>query len=74
MKIEKFLKGEISIMINSQNKFTYLVVNDAVNAIVNAAKKENNIGKKYLVGKYRMTTRKYFKTISKISDVPIPNN
>ena len=52
--------------------FTFVHVKDVAETIVRAAEKENNIGEKYLVGKYQLTFGEINKMISEISGVPLP--
>ena len=73
MKVSRFIEGRVPLMINSPHRFTYVHINDAAEAIARAAEKQDNIGERYLVGKYSMTTREYFDTISELSGVPVPN-
>jgi dihydroflavonol-4-reductase len=51
---------------------TYVHVRDVAEAIARALEKENNIGEKYLVGKYQLSLRELNEMISEISGVPLP--
>ena len=51
---------------------TFVHVRDVAEAIVKAAEKQNNIGEKYLVGKYQLSMQENNKIISEISGVPPP--
>jgi dihydroflavonol-4-reductase len=52
--------------------FTVVHVFDVINAIIQALYKKDNIGEKYLVGKYYLTFRDFNRIISTISGVPLP--
>jgi dihydroflavonol-4-reductase len=51
---------------------TFVYVKDVAEAIVRAAEKQNNIGEKYLIGKYQLSFREINKMITEISGVPLP--
>lgn len=72
MKMGMFLRGKVNYILDSNNKFTYVYIDDAAKAIVEAALKGDNIGEKYLVGNQNLTTREYFEVISQISGVSMP--
>lgn len=52
--------------------FTFVHVKDVAEAIVRAAEKENNIGQKYIIGKYQLTFGEINRMVSEISRVPLP--
>jgi dihydroflavonol-4-reductase len=72
MKIGMFLDKKVNVMLNTDNRFTYVYNKDAARAIVKAAEKENNIGEKYLIGNQRLTTGEYIELISNISGIQGP--
>jgi len=51
---------------------TFVHVRDVADTIVKAVEKENNIGEKYLVGKYQLTFGEINKLINEISRVSLP--
>jgi dihydroflavonol-4-reductase len=72
MQIRQFTRGGVPLMIRSGNRFSYVDIADAATAIVRAAEKEGNVGRRYLVGAERLTTEEYFRIISEASGVPMP--
>jgi len=52
--------------------FTFVHVRDVAEIIVRALEKENNIGDRYLAGKYQLSWGEINKMISEISAVPLP--
>ncbi|MGD9031520.1 MAG: NAD-dependent epimerase/dehydratase family protein [Desulfobacteraceae bacterium] len=52
--------------------FTFVHVRDVAEVIVRAAEKENNIGEKYMAGKYQISMKEMYELISEISGVPAP--
>jgi dihydroflavonol-4-reductase len=72
MQIERFVRGRIPFLIRSDNRFTYVHIRDAAEAIVRAAEKEGNLGEAYLVGGERLSTADYFRLISELSGAPMP--
>jgi dihydroflavonol-4-reductase len=51
---------------------TFVHVRDVAEAILRALEKENNIGEKYLIGKYHLTFREMGELVSEIAGVPRP--
>jgi dihydroflavonol-4-reductase len=70
--IRDLIKGKLPATIFNKHFFTFVYVKDVAQAIVNALEKEDNIGKKYLIGNYRCTWKDMNKLISEISGVPLP--
>jgi dihydroflavonol-4-reductase len=60
-------------LIGADTTYTYLYVRDASEAIVRAIMKKETIGKQYLIGKERATTREYFSIIGDIANVKVPD-
>jgi dihydroflavonol-4-reductase len=73
MEVARALKGDLPALIGADTTYTYLYVRDASEAIVRAIMKPSTIGKKYLIGKERATTREYFSIIGDIAKVKIPD-
>lgn len=72
MQIRDFVRGRIPLMIRSPNRFTYVAVDDAAEAIIAAGLTEGNAGTRFLVGDQGLTTTEYFRIISELSGVPVP--
>jgi dihydroflavonol-4-reductase len=72
MQIRDFVQGRVPVMIRSANRFTYVDIDDAAEAIIAAGLKAGNAGARYLVGGHRLTTMDYFAVISELSGVPLP--
>jgi len=70
--IQDLINKKLPATVFQNRIFTFVYVKDVAQAIVNALKKENNIGEKYLVGNYRYTWGELNNMISEISGVPLP--
>ena len=73
MEVRRAVEGNMPALVGADTTYTYLYVRDAAEAIVKALMKEDTIGKQYLIGKERATTREYFNIIGEIADVSIPS-
>jgi dihydroflavonol-4-reductase len=73
MEVGRALKGNMPALIGADTTYTYLYVRDASEAIVRAIMKDETIGKQYLIGKERATTREYFSIIGNIAKVKVPD-
>ena len=51
---------------------TWVHVKDVVETILKSLEKENNIGEKYLVGKFQLSYKELYQMIAEISGVPLP--
>ncbi|MCW9066677.1 MAG: NAD-dependent epimerase/dehydratase family protein [Ignavibacteriaceae bacterium] len=70
--LRDLINRKLPATIFNKHIFTFVYVKDVAQAIINALEKENNIGKKYLIGNYRCTWKDMNKLISEISGVPLP--
>jgi dihydroflavonol-4-reductase len=70
--LSDLINRKLPATIFNKHIFTFVYVKDVAQAIINALEKENNIGKKYLIGNYRCTWKDMNKLISEISGVPLP--
>jgi nucleoside-diphosphate-sugar epimerase len=60
-------------LVGADTTYTYVYVRDAAEAIARALLQSNTVGRRYLIGTERATTREYFQQIGRIADVPIPS-
>jgi dihydroflavonol-4-reductase len=70
--IHDLTNRKLPATIFNNHTFSFVYVKDVAQAIVNTLEKEDNIGKKYLIGNYRCTWKDMNKLISEISGVPLP--
>jgi len=73
MEVRRAVEGDLPALVGANTTYTYVYVRDAAEAIVRALLHENSIGRKYLIGNQRATTREYFKMIGRIAEVRIPD-
>jgi dihydroflavonol-4-reductase len=73
MEVKRAVDGKLPALIGADTTYTYVYVKDAADAIARALIKKNSVGRSYLIGNQRATTRDYFKIIGRIADVPVPN-
>ena len=70
--IQNLIRRRLPATVFDDSYFTFVHVKDVAEAIVRAAEKENNIGQKYIVGKYQLTFGEINRMVSEISRVPLP--
>lgn len=73
MEVKRAVDGKLPALIGADTTYTYVYVRDAADAITRALMNKDSVGRSYLIGDQRATTRDYFKIIGKIADVPVPN-
>ncbi|MCP4828624.1 MAG: NAD-dependent epimerase/dehydratase family protein [Proteobacteria bacterium] len=73
MEVRRAVEGKLPALVGADTTYTYVYVRDAAEAIVRALLDEKTIGRKYLIGNQRATTREYFKMIGRIAGVRIPD-
>lgn len=73
MEVRRAVEGKLPALVGADTTYTYVYVRDAAEAIVKALMKQDSVGRKYLIGNQRATTREYFNTIGRLSGVAIPN-
>lgn len=73
MEVRRAVEEKMPALVGADTKYTYLYVRDAAEAIVRAIMKKETIGKQYLIGEERATTREYFNIIGEIAKVKIPS-
>lgn len=70
--IHDLINRKLPVSVMKNRIFSFVYVKDVAQAIANALEKENNIGEKYLIGKYRYKWREINKMVSEISGVSLP--
>ncbi|MCJ7498366.1 MAG: NAD-dependent epimerase/dehydratase family protein [candidate division Zixibacteria bacterium] len=70
--IKDLMGRKLPATVFNDSIMTFVHVRDVAETIVRATEKENNIGEKYLAGKYQLTFGEINKMISEISSVPLP--
>ncbi len=70
--IRRILRRRMPARVLEDCVFTFVHVNDVAEIIYRAAMKEDNIGEKYLAGKYQHTFGEINHMVSEISGVPLP--
>ena len=73
MEVRRAVDRKLPALVGADTTYTYVYVGDAAEAITRALLKEDAIGKRYLIGDQRATTREYFELIGDIANVPIPS-
>jgi nucleoside-diphosphate-sugar epimerase len=73
MEIRRAVKGGLPALIGADTTFTYLYLQDAAEGIVRALLRESTIGRAYLLGGERATTREYFQMIADHAGGSVPN-
>lgn len=69
-QIKDFIQRQLAAPEADNSVVTYVHATDVIEVIVAALDKENNIGEKYLVGKYQLTFHEFDALISEISGEP----
>ncbi len=73
MEVRRAVEGKLPALVGADTTYTYVYIRDAAEAIVRALLKEGSVGRKYLIGNQRATTREYFDIIGSLSGVRIPD-
>jgi dihydroflavonol-4-reductase len=72
MEIRRAVENRLPALVGADTTYTYVYVRDASEAIARALLQDYTVGRKYLIGDQRATTREYFNIIGELADVPIP--
>ncbi|MEZ5504333.1 MAG: NAD-dependent epimerase/dehydratase family protein [Halioglobus sp.] len=72
MEVKRAVDGRLPALVGANTTYTYVYVKDAADAIVRALLKQDSIGRSYLIGNQRATTRDYFEMIGRIARVRTP--
>lgn len=70
--VSDFINRRLPATVFKNSTITWVYVKDVAEAIVRAAEKPDNIGEKYLIGKYQISMPEINKMLSEISGVPLP--
>lgn len=73
MEVKRAVDGKMPALVGADTTYTYVYLQDAVEAIAQALLRKETVGERYLIGAERATTREYFNIIGKLADVPIPS-
>lgn len=72
MEVRRAVEKRMPALVGADTTYTYLYVRDAAEAIARALLQADTVGRKYLIGNQRATTREYFNIIGELADVPVP--
>ncbi len=70
--IQNIIQRKMPARVCDSSKMTFVYVEDIADAIVKALEKEDNLGEKYLIGKYCLSSRELYTLICEIAKVPLP--
>ena len=73
MEIRRAVEGRLPALVGADKTFTYVHVRDAAEAIVQALLRDITVGRAYLIGNQRATTREYFEMIGELAGVSVPS-
>lgn len=72
MEVRRAVEGRLPALVGANTTFTYVYLRDAAEAIVQALLRDGTVGKRYLIGNARATTREYFELIGELAGVSAP--
>jgi dihydroflavonol-4-reductase len=72
MEVRRAVEGWLPALVGADTVYTYVHVDDAAEAIVRALLSPASVGRRYLIGKERASTREYFELIGELADVRVP--
>jgi dihydroflavonol-4-reductase len=73
MEVRRVIEGRLPALVGAETTYTYVHVRDAAEAIVRALRFPGAVGRRYLIGTERATTREYFELIGELADVAVPS-
>ena len=73
MEVRRAVERRLPALVGENTRYTYVHVRDAAEAIVRALLSPKSVGRRYLIGTERASTREYFELIGEIANVPIPH-
>ena len=72
MEVRRAVERRLPVLVGADTIYTYVHVRDAAEAIVRALLTPKSLGRRYLIGTERASTREYFEIIGDLADVPVP--
>lgn len=72
MEVRRAVEKRLPVLVGADTTYTYVHVRDAAEAIVRALMNPSSIGRSYLIGTERASTREYFELIGELAGVPVP--
>ena len=72
MEVRRAVEKRMPALVGADTTYTYVYVRDAAEAIARTLLQDNTVGRKYLIGDQRATTREYFNMIGDLANVPVP--
>ncbi len=72
MEVQRAVEKKLPALVGADTVYTYVYVRDAAEAIVRALLNPSTVGRRYLIGTERASTREYFEIIGDLADVPVP--
>jgi dihydroflavonol-4-reductase len=72
MEVRRAVEKKLPALVGADTTYTYVYVRDAAEAIVRALLSPTSVGRRYLIGTERASTREYFEIIGDLADVPVP--
>ncbi len=72
MEVRRAVERRLPVLVGADTTYTYVHVRDAAEAIVRALLEPKSVGRRYLIGTERASTREYFEIIGELADVPVP--
>lgn len=72
MEVRRAVERRLPVLVGADTTYTYVHVRDAAEAIVRALLWPKSLGRRYLIGTERASTRDYFEIIGELAGVPVP--
>ena len=72
MEVRRAVERRLPVLVGADTTYTYLYVKDAAEAVVRALLNPASVGRSYLIGTERASTRAYFQLIGELASVPVP--
>lgn len=72
MEVRRAVERRLPVLVGADTTYTYVHIRDATEAIARALLSPTSVGRRYLIGTERASTRDYFALIGELADVPVP--